>query len=138
MNRKNRYCCLLIPCDIKKECDYFEIELQIKELKKIVDDINKAMMTDFDSSTAKIDSKYGIIMYDNTLQKNQYISKLGGINKKGMCLLISHIENFDKFLKTFDINIYEKYMKYISHNSTLCIKMILLCIFYITSENNLS
>ena len=35
MNRKNRYCCLLIPCDIKKKCDYFEIELQIKELKKI-------------------------------------------------------------------------------------------------------
>ena len=65
MNRKNRYCCLLIPCDINEKCRYFEIELQIKELKKIVNDINKEMNTDFDLSTAKIDSKYGIIIHLN-------------------------------------------------------------------------
>ena len=98
MNTKNRYCCLLIPCNIKEKCSYFEIELQIKELKKIVNDINKEINTNFDSTTAKVDTKYGIIMYDNTLQENNYIFKLGGLKKKGKCLFISHNANFNKFL----------------------------------------
>lgn len=138
MNRRNRYCCLLMPCDIKNKCNYFEIDLQIKNLKKIIDEINKELHTNFISSSAIIDEKYGILLYDDIKKKNQYILKLGKIKRNGQHLLISHVENFDRFIKSSNINIYdETYIKHISHNSILCRKMIFLCIYYITSKNDI-
>lgn len=138
MNRNNRYCCLFMPCEIAEKCNYFELDLQIKNLKKIVHDINNELNTNFLSSQALIDDKYGILFFDNTNVENQYITKLGKINKKGNCLLICHIANFDEFIKTQNLNIYDdKFLKYISHNSILCRKMIFLCIYYITENYNL-
>lgn len=137
MNKKNRYCCLLMPCNIIEECKYFEIELQIKDLKRIVTDINKEMNVNFDSTTAIINDKYGILIYDNTVIENQYISKLGKIKRYGKCLLITHNANLNDFLKISDLQLYDDNIKNITHNSSLCRKMILLCIFHISSKNEL-
>ena len=136
MDTNNRYCCLLMPCDIKNQCNYFEIDLQVKSLKKIIGEINKELNTNFISSSALIDDNYGIILYDNIDEENQYIYKLGRIKRDGQCLLISHMSNFDRFIKSSNINIYDdKCIKMISHNSVICRKMIFLCIYFITSKN---
>ena len=138
MNRSNRYCCLYMPCEINDKSIYFELDLQIKNLKKIVNDINTELDTNFKSNNAIIDDKYGILLYDDSNIENQYISKLGKKSKKGNCLLICHMANFDEFIKIQNLNLYDdKYIKYISHNSLLCRKMILLCIYYINKSNNL-
>lgn len=136
MNTNNRYCCLLMPCDIKDKCNYFELDLQVKSLKKIIEEINNELNTNFLLSSALIDDKYGVILYDNIDEENQYIYKLGKIKRNGQCLLISHMSNFDRFIKSSNINIYDdKCIKNISHNSVICRKMIFLCIYFITSKN---
>lgn len=132
MNRNNRYCCLVMPCDIGDECNYFEIELQVKDLKKIINDINLELKTEFQYSKANIDEKYGIIIFENNSVKNEYVYQLSGQIKSGKCLLISHIANFDKFIKNSPP--YYKNNHLINHNSTLCRNMIMLCIEYILSR----
>ena len=134
MNRNNRYCCLVMPTNILEECNYFEIELQVKNLKTIIKDINNELKTNFDHSTAIIDDKYGILLYENNSILNEYIYKLSGINKFGKCLLISHYANFDEFIKKAPK--YTKTNNLISHNSTLCSNMIMLCIEYITAKHD--
>ena len=133
MNRNNRYCCLFIPCEINKECNYFEIDLHVKDLKKIIFDINSELKTKFNYSKAKIDEKYGIIIFENNLLKNEYINQLSGKNKKGNCLLISHVANFNKFIKNYSS--YNKNSHLINHNSNLCKKMLSLCIEFIISKD---
>jgi len=136
MNRKNRYCCLNIPCNLSEKCNYFELDLQIKDLKILVNDINKELNSDFKLSSIVIDEKYGILLFDNEEKVNNYILKLGKVKIDGKCLLISHIANFDNFLKSSNIKIYnEESLKIISHNTQLCRKMIFLCIHFILSKN---
>lgn len=136
MNRKNRYCCLNIPCDLSEKCNYFELDLQIKDLKILVNDINKELKSNFKLSSMIIDENYGIILFDEEKNINNYIFKLGKVVVNGKCLLISHIANFDNFFKSSDIRIYrEEDLKIISHNSQLCRKMLFLCIHFILKKN---
>ena len=134
MNRNNRYCCLVMPCDINQECNYFEIELQVKDLKKIISEINLELDTNFIYSKAKIDEKYGIILFEENTEKNEYIYELSGKNKYGKCLLISHVANFDEFIRKNPPYYENSYI--LNQNSTLCRNMIILCIEYILSRED--
>ena len=134
MNRNNRYCCLVIPCNVDEKCNYFEIELQVKDLKKIIIDINLELNTEFIYSKAKIDEKYGIILFEDNNIKNDYIYNLSGKTKYGKCLLISHVANFDQFMRKNSPYYENSYV--LSQNSTLCKNMIVLCIEYILSKKD--
>ena len=135
MNKNNRYCCITVPNDISKECNYFEIELEVKDLKKIINDINKELSCEFDHTSAIINEKYGILLNEISEVENQYVKKLTGKNKFGRYLLISHMANLENFLKrSKDLQYYEN-MKTISHNSSLCKNMIMLCMEYILQIN---
>ena len=135
MNRNNRYCCLVVPCEILNECNYFELELQSKDLKQIVTDINKELKTNFSYENAKIDENYGILVYDDTNRYNQYIKSLLGETKHGSVLLISHIANLDNFLRTphFNEKTYDN-INLISHNSILAKRMLILCMNFISKQ----
>lgn len=135
MNKNNRYCCIIVPNDISIECNYFEIELEVKDLKKIINDINKELNYDFNYKSAIINEKYGILLNEISDLENQYVQKLTGKNKCGRYLLISHMANLENFLKrSKDLQYYEN-MKTISHNSSLCKNMIMLCMEYILQIN---
>lgn len=131
MNRNNRYCCLVMPCNIEEECNYFEIELQVKDLKKIISDINLELKTNFEYSKSNINEKFGIMIFEENSIKNEYIYQLTGKSKYGKCLLISHFANFDDYIKRYSP--YYKNNELINHNSTLCKNMIVLCTDYILS-----
>ena len=80
--------------------------------------------------------KYGIILFDSENLDNQYINFLSKKKIKGKCLFITHIANFDKFIKSSNLSIYnEKFLKQISHNSLICRKIIFLCINFIVSKD---
>jgi len=135
MNRKNRYCCLFIPYNISEKCNYFELDLQVKNLKIMVNDVNKELKSNFKLSSIVIDEKYGIMLFDDNKYQNEYVNKLSNIQLNGKCLLISHTANFDNFIKSFNLNLYnEDVLKIISHNSITCRKMLLLCIKFIKSK----
>lgn len=136
MNRNNRYCCLVVPCEIFNECNYFELELESKDLKQIVTDINKVLTSNFSYEHAIINEKYGILIYDNINNYNQYIKSLLGETKNGSILLISHVANLDNFLRTPDFNekIYDN-INLISHNSILAKRMLILCMNFISKQN---
>ena len=136
MNRNSRYCCLVVPCEILNECNYFELELQSKDLKQIVTDINNILKSSFSYENAVIDENYGILIYDETNNYNQYIKSLLGEKKYGSVLLISHVANLDDFLRTpqFNENIYEN-INLISHNSILAKRMLILCMNFISKQN---
>ena len=136
MNRSNRYCCLVVPCEILKECNYFELELQSKDLKQIVTDINKEINTNFSYENAIINENYGILIHDDTNKYNQYIKSLLGQTKNGSVLLISHIANLDEFLRTphFNEKTYDN-LHLISHNSILAKRMLVLCMNFISKQN---
>lgn len=136
MNRNSRYCCLVVPCGILNECNYFELELQSKDLKQIVTDINNILKSSFSYENAVIDENYGILIYDETNNYNQYIKSLLGEKKYGSVLLISHVANLDDFLRTpqFNENIYEN-INLISHNSILAKRMLILCMNFISKQN---
>ena len=131
MNRNNRYCCLILPCNIDEQCNYFEIELQVKDLKRIISEINLELNTEFIYSNAKIDYNYGIIIFENNRIKNNNLYNLSGKTIYGKCLLISHIANFDEFIRKNPNNYENSYI--LKQNSTLCKNMIILCKEYILS-----
>ena len=136
MNRNNRYCCLVIPSKLSEKCNYFEMDLYVKSLKKIIEDINKEINCTFDYYSAIIDEDYGILIYENSNIENEYINNLCNLKRNGRCLLICHIANLDKFIKSSkSILETSNILEAVSNNSDLSKKMLLLCINFIITKN---